>query len=611
MRMSFSALSPLLCVACFLPVARAGEKWYKHDFEYNFVETIILIGFVIIALAFEHVWHWLSHIASSSYRYGVLHDQANNITVEECESHGSIKHLRLYKELVTRAGGEFMTLGVLAFIVFIFNNAGGFEAMEDLYKLEADLHLPRSKDDWLHMVEVVHMKLFVGMILYFYLIGSAVRSSATKIRGWENCRLRRVKDLKLGRSALQLQQMDVQLSEYLGWRDYFIERVVLWQTKRPKLYFMALDKLDIDIDDPEAPSKLRKEIDEQFAFSAYLSLNVSAGLCDSIHVHQTTWGFLLLVFALFAVLHRYAKVGIFEFTWIFIALAFFTLMAMGLFVAKVSRKLKLHVEQAKISQPPPSRTRGNIEGSQDSTSPEVVTAQSKVTIKAATASSSSMLSVLGGNWHQRFPTEAWFLRIMQIVLFLVSYVFARTLIDFHDWEEKPQATLLTVSALIIIFILLTHFLYALPTFLALMSLPPYVDDSNLVHFFDVLLDNHMYHAWNQANVLGCMSTRDAVRERSWSGGVRKKTLPGKVDELCDRLRSLESGFTAPTAPATGRAPEGSMGAVWSHLRLMEERLDDVARLVASKSAKDARSNPGEEDSVTPRMQPSESQRLIV
>merc|ERR1712232_1464108 len=135
-----------------------GQTWYKYDHEHAYVEMIILILLVCLALVFEVVWHRAVHNAEHSYRYGDLSDLVANAHIHRIGHHGE-KHLQLAKELANRTGGEFMTLGFLAFCVFVFNTCEGFDWLVTKFP-SGHFHLPKTKDDWLHMVEFVHMQLF-------------------------------------------------------------------------------------------------------------------------------------------------------------------------------------------------------------------------------------------------------------------------------------------------------------------------------------------------------------------------------------------------------------------------------------------------------------------
>merc|ERR1712176_663081 len=94
--------------------------------------------------------------------------------------------------------------------------------------------------------------------------------------------------------------------------------------------------------------------------------------------------------------------------------------------------------------------------------------------------------------HQRHSTEFLALRALQIVLFFMSYLFARTTGDVHEWEVEFEWTLLVTLSFALLFAVLTDFLpKRVPSFLAVMALPPFVDDMNLEYFFRNLLDDHM------------------------------------------------------------------------------------------------------------------------
>jgi len=567
-----------LLLVVFLPLVQAGE-WYYHEYEYNYVEALILIVLIVIALVFENTWHFVQHQSHHSYRYGHLHDQVSNDmfhSVEDRDGHGNVRHFRLYQELVDRAGGEFMTLGVLAFSTFLFNNAGGFKAMENVYKDEKNIHLPKTSQDWLHMVEVVHVKLFVAMVLYFTLILAGVRSALKQIQNWENCRLRRVKSAADGHDMVWSTELEVHMSQYLLWRDYFIERVVNWRKKRPALYRETLEKLDIPVSDKEAPALLRKEMERRFAFSAYLALNVGEGICDSIHVHKQTWVVMLALFGCMAILHRYPKIDMFVFTWIFLGLSIVVILLMAWKVKKELSKITRHGIDKFASQQILGVTGSESVGSADSNTsighgdeiwppPDMGTATEKTRVDANGHEIQ--------NFHQRHSTELLYMRALQIVLWLVSYVFARTLMDFHSWEVYPQATLLSVCGFTLCFILLISIIQSwVPTFLALMSLPPYVDESNLQYFFAVLLDDH------NITELGQSLPRPISREVSSALPVQMDdsyaSLVSKVDLLSARLATMSSNGDS----GSTKAAQSDLAAVWTELRRLEHKLDTVSQM---------------------------------
>lgn len=87
----------------------------------------MLVVLVVLALGFETVWHHMAHQAEHSYSYGQLEGFVDIVTSRKARPspYGSVQHLQLTRELVNRAGGEFMTLGFLACLVYFCRQALG------------------------------------------------------------------------------------------------------------------------------------------------------------------------------------------------------------------------------------------------------------------------------------------------------------------------------------------------------------------------------------------------------------------------------------------------------------------------------------------------------
>eukprot|EP00913_Durusdinium_trenchii_P032154 g30109.t1 len=75
------------------------------------------------------------------------------------------------QELMNKMGGEFMSLGFIAFMIFCSNQLGFFDFIAE--RLPACgksatpdcVMLPYTGIDWLHLIELVHVQLFVGGLL--------------------------------------------------------------------------------------------------------------------------------------------------------------------------------------------------------------------------------------------------------------------------------------------------------------------------------------------------------------------------------------------------------------------------------------------------------------
>merc|ERR1712151_414257 len=90
-------------------------------------------------------------------------------------------------------------------------------------------------------------------------------------------------------------------------------------------------------------------------------------------------------------------------------------------------------------------------------------------------------------FHVRHRTEFFMLRSLQVLLFLISYSFSQTILDFDLWSTAPLKALLNNSLFLLLFVALVHVLpKSVPLFLSIMAMPPYVDHANLATFRTVL-----------------------------------------------------------------------------------------------------------------------------
>merc|ERR1712137_470747 len=132
--------------------------------------------------------------------------------------------------------------------------------------------------------------------------------------------------------------------------------------------------------------------------------------------------------------------------------------------------------------------------------------------------------------HQKYETEFIWVRYLQGSLFLVSYMFAKTILDTEGWKYNSVEVGIYVVAFVVVIILISYFLRVhMPTFFAIYALPPYVNKTNLTIFFDVLLDETaLPHAVRAVGRLFDIDTADnPSRGRSLS------------DLLCMESRSTE------------------------------------------------------------------------
>merc|ERR1719213_565741 len=82
--------------------------------------------------------------------------------------------------------------------------------------------------------------------------------------------------------------------------------------------------------------------------------------------------------------------------------------------------------------------------------------------------------------HNKFPTEVIFLGLLQFCLFFTCYGVARMICQTWMWELHFWPVLcLTITAAVVAVLFIWLVSPAIPMFAVAMSIPPYVDDSNL------------------------------------------------------------------------------------------------------------------------------------
>mmetsp|Transcript_72236 Transcript_72236/g.190466 ORF Transcript_72236/g.190466 Transcript_72236/m.190466 type:complete len:491 (-) Transcript_72236:375-1847(-) len=452
-------------------------EWYKYGWEQSWLEKITLIVFVCLALVFEVCFHQLMHAMEHTYLYGDEH--ANTALVMRGSSRHvtetRTRHRRLFKEFVSRVAGEFMSLGFLGLSLFIFSFMSGFEFLVKTFHA-----LPESVTGYKHFVELVHIKLFLAMAFYFFLVFRVVSGGVRQVRKWEQLNLQRIEHATDSRPT---DRPDPDFDKYLGLRCHFLLKLSDWQSTEPTHFRDTCRILGLCATDEGAQRKLDLWLHENFSFSEYLALNVEHGICDAIEVHRFTWLALLLILCILAVIDRSGRLDSIGLgTPVCILLAFGILASMQWLAVRKHRRILDRARASGVDQQLPISF-------QDAQQQSAHSDESMYTEKPA--------AHIVKNLHRHYNTEMITLRVLQIVLFLISYFFASTLLDLDGWRLHAKRTWLYTAGFVLLFSLLSYSLpSSVPTFLALMALPPYMDDDNLKMFFSVLAgDVHHHRSW--------------------------------------------------------------------------------------------------------------------
>lgn len=506
--------------------------------EVDCVYELILIVYLALAIVFEAVWHLNAHRAERAYYYGQYIDQAR-IEEQFCrrrDAKGNVRHLRLMRELFSRAGGEFMTLGFLAFLSFVFAQCGGYKSVADgFYGCDPDnLRFPMTYHDWELFAEIVHVQLSIGMFCYFGLIYRTIEGAQTKIQSWERTHMRWLQGMTNQCNTARFSGADQELNVYNLWRHYFIVKIIGWSSKRPATFRQVLSALDVKFDplveefSVDLLETTKMELSQRFALSAYLAYNLEMCLKDSVEVHVHTWFCLLILIGFFALLHWAGKVTLLSIMFGVVAAAVCVLLAMALLVRSRKRTIENKSLKAAVTVAPSGPINDVI---------EVVNQAKDGIIDFAVRTTDS-----------RFYIDIWCLRVLQIVLFFVCNGFARVATNADGWRNDPEKTALLTCLFAILYIALAILLPKyVPMFLALLSLPPFIDPDSIKQLLETLADRDVEAVLNAD---GVMLRSQTTGFREGLGGNRKRSLAQPAAAAWERQTSGCEDYEVPSGLAS-------------------------------------------------------------
>jgi hypothetical protein len=431
---------------------------------------VMLIVIVFVALSFDLLWHKIIHSLHHAYTFGRRRHH---------EDHEERTHKNLALSLAHRAGAEFMTLGFLAFLIFVCSQTGAFEALAELSEHTGceehhehtlklgdgdDLWLacPCSGEDWLHLAELVHMRLFIGMVFYFTIIACILRRSVLKIRQWEvtDARLaQRQRTPQAARMATaKLMKQDTDLHDLQRWHRYFISRVASWRNTRPAVFRELLSSLGLTLDQHESVAETLEAVN---FFGSYLAFSVEDGVYDSIEFHPSCWVALMLIYAVFGIINAFAHVRT---AWLSIVAATFLLLAMVAMWRKVDSSLAAIGQGPEVVEP---------ERADWTTSP-----------------------VRQAGLDEKTNTERIVLRSLDVAIFILTGFLSALLLGMDaSWENSFRLAIAETSGILLVCVLFAAVLqHIVPLYLAIMALPPHVDEDNLATLKYVISQSFMNHS---------------------------------------------------------------------------------------------------------------------
>eukprot|EP00931_Biecheleriopsis_adriatica_P074884 TRINITY_DN4885_c0_g1_i3.p1 TRINITY_DN4885_c0_g1~~TRINITY_DN4885_c0_g1_i3.p1 ORF type:complete len:493 (+),score=88.04 TRINITY_DN4885_c0_g1_i3:72-1550(+) len=452
--------------------AASEHSEHSEHQHWRVAQKLVLVVIVCLVLLFEIAYHSAVHKSSHGFKYGKQAAQKKGNDDHNKHGDRAMRHVNLWAELVFRIGGEFQGLGFVAFLIFVGNSHGLFT---QITARATGNWLPADRDTLLHITEQEHIKLFLCMIVYFLIMSCVVGGSVRQIRQWEESD---ATDL----AALEEKVEDSPAWEYCTWRRRFMEEVLSWAQTRPELYRRLVDFLCLgNVEEEEVKAALcNQAMRKRFFFGSYLSFNVEHIMVDSINLRLSTWLAMIAIFLLEAFLEYCNRPGESEkgngrlggptlaYIILMPALMMGIMVCFWIYIVKHRRRLSSPMRPKHLLKSEPE----------------------KDAAKRHSAPGLDSIKALDGNrrrgCHQNINTDLDIMRVCQIVVVQVAYLVSSQIMEIYLGQALPSTYIL--GAVMLGLLLFCSFMLPIliPHFLAVMSMPPYLNDANLAAFFSAI-----------------------------------------------------------------------------------------------------------------------------
>eukprot|EP00933_Yihiella_yeosuensis_P044085 TRINITY_DN39139_c0_g1_i1.p1 TRINITY_DN39139_c0_g1~~TRINITY_DN39139_c0_g1_i1.p1 ORF type:complete len:509 (-),score=49.09 TRINITY_DN39139_c0_g1_i1:213-1739(-) len=297
----------------------SGSSWWQEESEVQHLRECIGIALLLLTLMFEIIHHKLMHIADSIEDYRVAKSAGDKShTHYEVATH-QVDHRTLWGLLLRRATAEFTVLGFAAFIVWCFNEGEVFHAMQEQFGGTSDIALPLDGATYFHMVEGVHMQLFVGMLFYFLLMAISLVAASRYMYPWFEVE-QKIRDgfkngeIQQNKTVEWSQNLDAKDQRFVRLRVSFFLGLQDWRGKWP--FFDSTVGKILDFYAPGKHDELREVLEPCFPFTQYVSINYRMIFDDMVEMQPSTWASIIALLGFQAIMHR--TVGDFEFSYLWV-----------------------------------------------------------------------------------------------------------------------------------------------------------------------------------------------------------------------------------------------------------------------------------------------------
>jgi hypothetical protein len=395
----------------------SGDKWWRFRYEFSYVEAMFAILLSFLALIGETALHSLRKL---------IQNQSKNIRWQD-ERTVPTMYLSWFRYL----GSEglvllWMNLAVwLLWVTVPWVYESWCVSLSDPY-----MHLPTKKEQFKLQAWETAVHLTLAMILYFLAIYVVVYHASQRLKRWAHWSSQSRTHSQAALTHSLTGSASPRLHHALS------VSVIGNVSQMTALRSMFLSEIRMRPDLMDFASRHKVTMTDDFPFFLYLSLCMNKALQDVFVVKIWTWVFILLIFCVFALCHRFLHLGTAELLCVFGAsmIIIFGVMIYGVLQAIE----KVGKERHRLSD---------------------------------SARAIEITSVL--DTEKRF--EHLMCSVLQLIIFFLCFGAVRLIFSYWMWRLHFWYTVLMGLALIAFSLLWIFFLAPLiSAFMAVICVPPYI-----------------------------------------------------------------------------------------------------------------------------------------
>jgi len=395
-----------------------GEKWWRYRYEHSYIEAVIMIFIVFLYL----IWNYLvKQLKNQIHLWSLPAGVAPKTEAEEIadETHGAMYICWLHAFSVQ------MLVCILVFLtVWTLAQTPLIHIIPQILRPSEDLRVPNHGEEYRRLALDICTIFFFAIMFYYCLMLSVAhetREMTMCLQEFEGQQMTTARSdvMRPHRSSAIATSSD----QWEHCKTHFVKHMSHeMQTTSSKDYIEIQRLLGPDL--------------SKFPLWHYLRLNVRMSVVELFTLSWQFWLPVVACFVIFMLCHRFAHMGYVR------IMSFFGVCLLGI-ILSMAWKVKTATNCIHHGMETPRGTEKTV--------------------------------------HQTMNTELVYLGGLQFALFFICYGVARTICQSWMWELHfwPVLCLLVLAIMTsVLFVLLVA--PAIPSFCAVMAMPPYVDPQNVM-----------------------------------------------------------------------------------------------------------------------------------